>query len=270
MTNINNSLTKQTQKPRFSVAIQSDMYKNLINTTLGDSKRVARFIAAISSAVAVNPALQDCDAGTILSGALVGESLNLSPSPSLGHYYLVPYNDNKNDRKVATFQLGYIGMINLAMKSGLYEKLVAIEVKQGELKKFDKFTEEYEFEYVEDEEARDKLSTVGYFAYFRMRNGFTKAIYWNRDKMEKHATRFSQAYRNKYGSSFWISDFDLMARKTMLRQLISKWGVMSIELQEAYKYDQAVIKEDKSIEYIDNDNTDLKNVVEEETDKIDE
>lgn len=258
MTNINTSLTNQTKNPRFSVAIQSEVYQKMIKDTLGDKKRVMNFIASISSAVAVNPTLQECDASTILSASLVGESLGLSPSPSLGHFYLVPYNDNKNDRKVATFQLGYIGMINLAMKSGLYEKLVAIEVKQGELKKFDKFTEEYEFEYVEDEQVREKLPTVGYFAYFKMRNGFTKAIYWTKDKMEKHATRFSQAYRNKYGSSFWILDFDMMARKTMLRQLISKWGVMSTELQDAYKYDQAVVYENGKVEYIDNDNSDLK------------
>lgn len=101
---VNNQLANR--KPKFSVAIQSDMYKNLINSTLGDEKRATRFIAAISSAVAVNPNLQDCDAGTILSGALLGESLNLSPSPTLGHYYLVPFNDNNNQRKVATFQLG--------------------------------------------------------------------------------------------------------------------------------------------------------------------
>jgi len=101
---VKNSLTNQ--KPKFSVAIQSEGYKNLINSTLGDPQRASRFVASISSAVAINPALQDCDAGTILSGALVGESLNLSPSPALGHYYLVPFNDNVNNRKVATFQLG--------------------------------------------------------------------------------------------------------------------------------------------------------------------
>ena len=258
MTNINTSLTNQTKKPRFSVAIQSEVYQNMIKSTLGDKKRVMNFIASISSAVAVNPALQECDASTILSGALVGESLGLSPSPSLGHYFLVPYNDNKNNRKVAQFQLGYIGMLNLAMKTGMYKRIVVSEIKEGELKKFNKLTEEYEFVLVEDDDEREKLPTIGYFAYFEMLNGFSKTMYWTRAKMEKHASRYSQAYRNKYGSSFWIQDFDLMGRKTMLRQLISKYGVMSAELQEAYRVDQAVVKEDKSVEYIDNDNSDLK------------
>lgn len=258
MTNINTSLTQATKKPRFSVAIQSDVYQKMIKDTLGDKKRVMNFIASISSAVAVNPTLQECDASTILSASLVGESLGLSPSPSLGHFYLVPYNDNKNDRKVAQFQLGYVGMLNLAMRTGMYKRIVVSEIKQGELKSFDRLTEQYEFSLIADDDEREKLPTIGYFAYFEMLNGFSKAMYWTKTKMEKHATRYSQAYRNKYGSSFWLQDFDLMGRKTMLRQLISKYGVMSAELQEAYRFDQAVIKEDKSIEYIDNDNSDLK------------
>ena len=94
------------KQPRFSVAIQSDAYKNLINNTLQDEKRAARFIASVSSAVATNPALQDCDAGSILSGALLGESLDLSPSPQLGHYYLVPYKDNNRGVSNAVFNLG--------------------------------------------------------------------------------------------------------------------------------------------------------------------
>ena len=106
MATVNQSLPQRGEKPKFSVAVQSEMYKNLINNTLGDPKRATRFIASISSAVAVNPTLQECDAGTILSGALLGESLNLSPSPTLGHYYLVPFNDSNRGLKVATFQLG--------------------------------------------------------------------------------------------------------------------------------------------------------------------
>lgn len=257
MTNINTSLTNQTKKPRFSIALQSDVYQKMIKDTLGDKKRVMNFIASISSAVAVNPKLQECDAQTILSASLVGESLGLSPSPSLGHFYLVPYNDNKNDRKVATFQLGYVGMITLAMRSGMYKKMNAMEVRQGELKKFNRFTEEIEVEPVFDESIRDGLPIIGYVAYFEMLNGFTKTIYWTAEEMEKHAKRYSMAYRNGW-DSLWRTDYLKMAKKTMLRALISKWGVMSADMQEAYRFDQAVVKEDKSVEYIDNDNSDLK------------
>lgn len=103
---VSNSLTKSNQKPKFSVVINSDGYKRLINNTLGNPQKAARFIAAITSAVATNPALSECDPSTIVSAGLLGEGLNLSPSPQLGQYYLVPFKDNKNGRTVATFQLG--------------------------------------------------------------------------------------------------------------------------------------------------------------------
>ncbi len=101
-----NSLAASTGKQKFSTVIQQDAYKKLINNTLGDPSRAKRFVAAVSSAVAANPDLQECEANSILTAALLGESLNLSPSPQLGQYYLVPYNDNRNNRKVAQFQLG--------------------------------------------------------------------------------------------------------------------------------------------------------------------
>ena len=126
---VNNTLVKNGKSPKFSVAIQSDGYKNLINNTLGDPKRAAKFVTAITSAVSANPQLQDCDAGTILSAGLLGEGLNLSPSPQLGQYYLVPYNDSNNKRKVAQFQLGYKGYIQLAIRSGQYKKLNVLPIK---------------------------------------------------------------------------------------------------------------------------------------------
>lgn len=255
MTNINNSLTQRTQKPRFSVAIQSEGYKNLINQTLGDPNRAARFIAAISSAVAVNPVLQDCDAGTIISGALVGESLNLSPSPALGHYYLVPFNDNVNNRKVATFQLGYKGYLQLAIRSGNYKKLNVIAIKQGELKNYNPLTEELDVELIEDEAKREAAPTIGYFAMFELTNGFIKTLYWSKEKMDKHANTYSKGFKAKKGYTFWEKDFDGMAFKTMIRQLISKWGIMSIEMKQAYESDMAAIKEDGSKMYVDNDDT---------------
>jgi recombination protein RecT len=258
MTNINNSLTNQTVKPKFSVAIQSEQYQQMINNTLRDKKRSANFIASIMSAVAVNPTLQECEASTILSASLLGESLNLSPSTSLGQYYLVPYNDNKLNRKVATFQLGYKGYILLAMKSGQYKKINVVAIKKGEFKGFNPLTEEISVELIEDFDKRELEETMGYYAMFELNNGFTKSMYWTRDKMEKHATRYSQAYRNKYGSSFWLLDFDAMAFKTMLRQLISKWGIMSTEFQQAYESDMSVIKDDGTKIYVDNDTSDIK------------
>ena len=157
------SNTKIAQRPKFSVAIKTDTYKNLINNTLQDPKRAGRFIASISSAVAVNPALQECDAGTILSCALLGESLELSHSPQLGHYYMVPFND-KSRGKVATFILGYKGYIQLAIRSGQYKKLNVLAIKKGELIHYDPLSEEIEVSLIQDELERETAETIGYYA----------------------------------------------------------------------------------------------------------
>lgn len=246
----------QSQK-KFSVQIQSDTYKNLINNTLGDKDKAQRFIASISSAVAVNPTLQECEAGTILSGALLGESLNLSPSPQLGQYYLVPFNDTNKGYKVAQFQLGYKGYIQLAIRSGYYKKLNVIAIKKGELIKYDPLSEEIEVNLIEDDEERENTETIGYYAMFEYQNGFRKTLYWSKKKMEQHALKYSQGYKAdkaKHTSyTFWSKDFDGMAYKTMLRQLISKWGIMSTELQEAYTKDQSVIETNGNYEYVDNE-----------------
>ncbi len=242
-----------TNKPKFSVAIQSDTYKNLINNTLGDKDRASRFIASISSAVATNPALQECDAGTILSGALLGESLNLSPSPQLGQYYLVPFNDSKRGCKVAQFQLGYKGYIQLAIRSGQYKKLNVLAIKKGELIKYDPLNEEIEVNLIEDEEERENTETVGYYAMFEYTNGFRKSLYWSKSKMEKHALKYSKGYAAHKGYTFWEKDFDGMAFKTMLRQLISKWGIMSIDMQQAVEKDMATINTDGTYEYVENE-----------------
>lgn len=250
---MSNQLT--TNKPKFSIAIQSDMYKNLINQTLGDKDRATRFIASISSAVATNQSLQECDAGTILSGALLGESLNLSPSPQLGQYYLVPFNDSKKGYKVAQFQLGYKGYIQLAIRSGQYKKLNVLAIKKGELVRYDPLNEEIEVNLIDDEEERENAETVGYYAMFEYTNGFRKSMYWSKAKMEKHALKYSSGYKAKKGYTFWEKDFDGMAYKTMLRQLISKWGIMSIDMQQAVEKDMTTINTDGTYEYVDNEET---------------
>lgn len=253
---VNNSLVQKKQQPKFSVAIQSEGYKKLINNTLGDPKRSAKFITAITSAVSNNPALQECDASTILSAGLLGEGLNLSPSPQLGQYYLVPFNDTKNKRKVAQFQLGYKGYIQLAIRSGQYKKLNVLAIKEGELIRFDPLNEEIEVQLIEDEDEREAAETIGYYAMFEYTNGFKKAMYWSKKKMEAHALKYSQGYaadkRKGTAWTFWSKDFDGMAYKTMLRQLISKWGIMSIEMQSAIDADMAVINDDGTKNYVDN------------------
>ena len=261
----------QPRKLYFSQAMQTEKYKNLINNTLGDPVRAARFAANITSAVAVNPTLQECDAGTILAGALLGESLLLQPSPQLGQFYLVPFESKaKRDRQgnvikpaclKAQFVLGYKGYIQLALRTGQYKRLNVLEVKSGELGGWDPFEERFhEMHFIEDFEKRAAMPTVGYIAHFEYINGFQKTLYWTTDQMMSHADKYSPAFSAaaykkllngeipqnelwKY-SSFWYKDFDGMAKKTMLRQLISKWGIMTAEMTMAYERDGHVMMPD--------------------------
>ena len=244
-----NSLVK-TQKQTFSAFLSTDAMKKKINEMVGGEKG-QQFITAIISAVSTNPQLAECDHSTILSAALVGQALNLSPSPQLGQYYMVPFNDNKRGCKVAQFQIGYKGYIQLAIRSGYYKKLNVLAIKEGELIKYDPLNEDIEVKLIEDEEKREQAKTIGYYAMFEYINGFKKAIYWSKEKMESHAEKYSAGYRAHKGYTFWEKDFDGMACKTMLRQLISKWGIMSIEMEKAVTNDMAVIHENGESEYIE-------------------
>lgn len=254
------------KKQTFSVAISTESYQNLIRNTLKDSQRVNRFIASITSAVATTPALQTCESSSILAGGLLGEALNLSPSPQLGQYYLVPFKQKaKYDRDgkllspecfKAQFVLGYKGYVQLALRSGQYSDLDCMDIRQGEYLGKDPQTAKPQFKFIEDDDLREKLPVVGYMAYFEYMNGFRKCIYWSKEKMLNHADAYSKAFSKeayekilsgqiadkdmwKY-SSFWYKDFDSMAKKTMLRQLISKWGIMSTEMQQAIINDTSV------------------------------
>ena len=248
---VNNSLVQQGAKPKFTAVISSDGYKRMINNTLGNPQKAARFVTAITSAVSTNPALAECEALTIVSAGLLGEGLNLSPSPQLGQYYLVPFKDRKNNRTVCQFQLGYKGYIQLAIRSGQYKKLNVLPIKDGELISFDALNEEIQVNLIEDETARENAPTIGYYAMFEYTNGFKKALYWSRAKMESHAEKYSAGYKAHKGYTFWEKDFDAMACKTMLRQLISKWGTLSIDFQKGFEADGGVINENGSVEYVD-------------------
>ena len=252
---VQNSLRPVESAPAtFSAYMKQDAVKKYINGVLADPKAANNFITSIVTAVNTNPTLKDCANSTIVSGALLGFTLNLSPSPTLGQYYLVPFDDRKRG-KVATFQLGYKGFIQLAIRSGQYKKLNVLAIKEGELIKYDPLNEEIEIKLIEDFDEREKAETIGYYAMLELVNGFKKTIYWNKERMQAHAKKYSAGYKAdlKNGTSytFWSKDFDAMAYKTMLRQLISKWGVMSIELQKAYEGDQAVINQDGSREYVE-------------------
>lgn len=253
---VKNSLVNKEPKQTFSAFLATDAMKKKINEMVG-GKDGQQFVTAIISAVSTNPQLAECENSSIVSAALLGQALKLSPSPQLGQYYIVPFNNSDRGCKVAQFQLGYKGYIQLAIRSGQYKKINVLAIKEGELIEYDPLNEEIKVNLIEDEELREQAETIGYYAMFEYMNGFRKTIYWTKQKMEAHALKYSKGYKAKKGYTFWEKDFDGMAYKTMLRQLISKWGIMSIDMQTAMEKDMAVIKENGDYEYIDNNSNEI-------------
>ena len=264
-----NQRSISTERPKFSVYMNQENIKNLVQQSVG--KNAQRFTASILSAVSNNPELQKCEQGTILSGALLGESLGLSPSPQLGQFYLVPFNKKDKQGNIictnAQFVLGAKGYKQLAMRSGQYLDIDVLEIKEGEYKGRDKLTGKQKFEFIEDDDERESKPTIGYMAYFELLNGFRKVVYWTKSKMMKHANEYSPAFSaEKYEayisgkvpknelykySSFWYKNFPEMAFKTLIRHLLSQWGVLSIEMQTAITSDNAVINENGEPSYVE-------------------
>lgn len=246
-------LRKPAQK--FSVAIKSDLYKKLINDTLGDSKVAMRFVADVSTLVANNSGLQDCDPKTVLSAALMAQSLDLPLAPTLGFSYIIPYKNTKKDPVTkeqyqiyeATFQAGWRAWVQLAIRTGAYKKIGVKPVHEGEVVGQDEFGDEI----IKFDHQFDEKPIVGYYAYFELVTGFKKTIYWTKEQCEKHGKRYSPEYR-MYGTGKWKEMFDEMALKTVLKQLISKWGIMSVQLQTMVQADQAVVRDNGNYDYIEN------------------
>jgi len=243
-------------------SFMSSAGKNYVSKLM-NGKNSDSFVTSLIAAVNQNPSIQECSYMSIVSVGLQGNALNLAPSPVLGHYYFVPFSNTRKGTKEAQFILGYKGYIQLAIRSGYYKKINVLALKEGELISFDPLTEEIKVDLIQDEETRESTPTAGYYAMFEYMNGFRKAIYWNIKKMEIHADKYSSAFNLEYHkkiqngekiivfnnykkededitwkcSSFWYKDFDSMALKTLIRNLISKWGIMSIEMQTAFEKD---------------------------------
>lgn len=243
------------QKQGFAAMIKSDAVQKSLSGTLGDAMKAKTFTASLISAVSTNPQLRECDGMSIISAALLGESLKLSPSPQLGQIYFVPFRDNKSGTTKATFQLGWRGYYQLALRSGQYRNLDAVAVKEGELEDYNPITGEIKLNPISDPVAREHAKTIGYYAFFELTNGFKKQMYWSKEKMEQHALKYSMGYKAKKGYTFWEKDFDSMALKTMYRQLIGKYGIMSIDMQKAYANDStiqpSVLEDDEAPIYFD-------------------
>lgn len=205
------------------------------------------FTASVLSLVNSNTNLKTCDPNTVFIAALTSASLDLPINQNLGYAYIIPYKD-RDKGMVAQFQLGYKGMLQLAQRSGQFKTINATEVREGEIRDYNRMTGDIDFEWKQDN--RDKLPVVGYLAYFKLLNGFEKTLYMTVDEVKKHGGKYSQTFKKGFG--VWVDDFDAMAKKTVIKLLISRYAPMSIEMTRATISDQAVLRDIDEPEYIDN------------------
>lgn len=210
------------------------------------AERKSEFVTSLISIVANNAQLQACDALTVMYAAMKAASLRLPFDPNLGCAYVIPYQNKKAGTVEAQFQLGYKGFVQLAQRSGQFAHINADAVYEGELKGRDKKSGEPD---LSGEKTSDKV--VGYFAYFKLLNGFEKTFYMSVEEVNAHAKRFSQTARQGFGLWTEKDSFDAMAKKTVLKLLLSKYAPLSVEMQTAVKFDQAVIRGEEAI-YVDN------------------
>lgn len=241
----NKNIVARSQQDGNKIAdfLTADSVKNRLKKVLGNN--ADHIITSIVAAVSSNPELEKVKKDSILQVALIGAGLNLSPSPQVGHFYFVPY------KGVAQFQLGSKGYIQLAVRSGFYKHINVIEIKKGEMKKFNILTEDFEFDFIEDIKEREKAETVGYFAYFELLNGFKKCSYWTIEQIKSHKEKYAKT------DKIWSQHFTKMAQKTVLKNLLNMWGVLSTDLEKAIQYDGAVIDESGKAQFIDIDYTEL-------------
>jgi len=235
--------------------MSSPALQDNIRKTIGD--RAPQFITSVASLVNSTPALKTADKQSVMLACLTAASLNLPINQNLGFAYIIPYRDNKKNIMVAQFQMGYKGFIQLAQRTGQFKTLNALEIREGEIERFNFitgeiiFSEEFRKGSEEYFRERQKLPVVGFMSYMELLNGFSKQLYMDHEALKAHGVKYSQNFK-KYGSGMWADDFDSMAKKTVLKLLLSKYAPLNSEMQKAQLADQALIKGDGEYEYPDN------------------
>ena len=232
------------KKPTVAQFLGSVNVKKYIEGVL--KERAGQFVTSLVSMANLTPGLKECNPETLMYCGLKAASLNLPLDNNLGFAYAIPFKRKiKNDKNVvideiteAQFMLGYRAFVQLGQRTGLYKVMNAINIHKGELVSWDPFTEELVLNINQDLIARSKLPVIGYAGVFELLNGFKKVSYWPRERVEAHARRFSKTFNN----GPWQTDFDAMARKTVLKDMLNHWGPMSAEMAEAVKFDQSVVK----------------------------
>ena len=236
----------------FNQKITDPRTQNYLSQVLGEKR--SSFVNNLTALVANNKNLQECDPLSVMYAGIKATALDLPLDPNLGFAYVIPYRNNRENKTEAQFQIGYKGFVQLAIRSGQFQTINVAEVKEGEYLDEDLVTGEIKFKKLPD---RDQLPTIGYVAYFRLTNGFEKMSYSSVEQIDAHAKKYSQTYSSSKeyirNNSKWATDFDAMAKKTVLKLLLSKYAPMSVEMQSAVISDQAVIRVNGA-DYMDNPN----------------
>ncbi|MED4963008.1 recombinase RecT [Heyndrickxia coagulans] len=223
------------------VSAQSLGLKALLNTPTMQKKfeqvldkKAPQFMSSLLNLYNGDPNIQAAEPMSIISSAMVAASLDLPVDKNLGYAWIVPFYDSKKGHKVAQFQLGYKGYIQLALRTGQYKAINVIAVHEGELIKWNRLTEEIEL----DLEGATSEKVIGYCGYFKLINGFEKTVYWTKDEIEAHRVKHNKMKDKNALNNVWKSDYDAMAMKTVIRNMLSKWGILSIEMQTAVTEDE--------------------------------
>lgn len=229
-----------TTKSLFSDEKVKAKFQELLGT------KATGFMTSVLQAVSTNDLLKKADPHSVYHAAAVAATLDLPINNNLGFAYIVPYNDRKQNKCVAQFQMGYKGFIQLAQRSGQFKTISATPIYKGQLISEDPL-KGFEFDFTK----KESEEIIGYAAYFSLLNGFEKTLYMTKAELEKHGLQFSQTFRKGFG--LWKDNFDSMAQKTVIKLLLSKYAPLSIEMQRAVVTDQAVINNDsgEDVTYVD-------------------
>jgi len=234
----------------FNQTITNVKTQEYLQSVLGEKKQA--FVSNLTALVSNDKALQVCEPTTLMFAALKATALDLPLDNNLGFAYVIPYKNTRAGITEAQFQCGYKGIVQLAIRSGQFKTINVTDVREGELKGRDRMTGEVQVEWITDDSERAKAKIVGYMGYFKLLSGYEKTTYWSVEELEQHGVKYSQTYRKGYG--VWKDNFDSMCRKTVIKLMLNKGDApMSVEMQQAVKYDQSVILDESgNFRYIDN------------------
>lgn len=258
-----NGLRKAPDTPmaRFNLCIASVKTQQYLLQVLGRKKE--SFVNNITALVANDENLQGCSPMSLIYAGIKATALDFPLDNNLGFAYVIPYNNKKKITdengvtrevvvKEAQLQWGYRAFIQLAIRTGQYRRINVTDVREGEIKSMDLLTGEIAFDAVPN---RIELPVIGYAAYFELVNGFSKTLYMTVEELQRHAMSYSKTYSSKFegtrNSSKWTTDFDAMAKKTVIKLLLSKYAPLSVQMQEAVKTDQAIFDDSGRQEYSD-------------------